>query len=65
MDVARAIVASMHGAAEDEEDGVGTSAKGFIEAVHAKDSKAAAEHLRSLFQQFDAEPHEEGEHEEG
>lgn len=37
-------------------------AQDLIEAVHAKDAKSVVEAAKALFQSFDKEPHEEGEH---
>lgn len=44
--------------------GVKMAVREFIDAVHAKDTDAATSALRNAFFLMDAEPHEEGPHEQ-
>jgi 2C-methyl-D-erythritol 2,4-cyclodiphosphate synthase len=47
---------------EDKDASIHACAQDLIDAVHAKDIKAAAEAIRSAFEILDSQPHEEGEH---
>lgn len=49
---------------EDKDAAIHACAKDLIDAVHAKDIKAAAEAMRSAFEILDSMPHEEGPHED-
>lgn len=48
---------------EDKDAAIHACAQDLINAVHAKDTRAAAEAIRSAFEILDSMPHEEGPHE--
>jgi len=49
---------------KEDDSGIEACAEDLINAIHAKDVKAAAEAIKSAFEILDSEPHEEGSHPE-
>lgn len=47
-----------------DDSGIDACAEDLIQAIHARDVKAAAEAIKAAFEILDSEPHEEGSHSE-